>query len=96
MTEQHPLTNESCDQITSPDHNDLCQALEETPTKFFYKYEDMRALYDLAVDKAVDEFSHALYAISQIHKDTLDKQDISDLVREFQEAMRPTTTQEDN
>jgi hypothetical protein len=54
--------------------------------------EDMRAVYDLAVDKAVREFSHALYAISQIHKDTLDKQDISDLVREFQEAMRPTTT----
>jgi len=56
----------------------------------------MRAAYDLAVDKAVDEFGYVLYVLSQNYGDILDKQDISDLVREFREELRPTTTQEDN
>jgi len=62
-----------------------------------YTPDGMRAAYDLAVNKAVDEFSYALYVLSQNYGDILDKQDRVDLVREFREAMYTNiTTQEDN
>ena len=84
MTNQHPLTDRRCDDIAFWPINtsDTC--------------DNMRAAYDLAVDEAVNEFGYALYVLSQNQGDILDKQEISDLVREFQETLRPTTTQEDN
>ena len=89
MTKQHPLTDELIQDIEDKIH-DYVLLGEDVETN------SMRAAYDLAVDKAVDEFGCVLYVISQNYGDILDEQDIYDLVREFREAMRPTTTQEDN
>lgn len=82
--------------MTHPLTDEICEELADTEDRPFTAIEmdNMRAAYDLAVDKAVTEFGYALYVLSQNYGDILDKQDISDLVREFQEAMRPT--QEEN
>jgi len=92
MTDQHPLTDEMIRETFDPKFF----TFSGENTSSWYNEEDMRAAYDLAVDKAVDEFGYVLYVLSQNYGDILDKQDISDLVREFREELRPTTTQEDN
>ena len=85
MTHKHPLTDEVCRQIADTEDR-LLTSIE---------MDNMRAAYDLAVDEAVNEFGYALYVLSQNQGDILDKQDISDLVQEFQETLRPQQ-QEDN
>tara|TARA_B100001939_G_scaffold250206_1_gene217181 strand:- start:307 stop:678 length:372 start_codon:yes stop_codon:yes gene_type:complete len=84
VTDKHPLTDEICRQIADTIDRPFTVA----------EMDNMRVAYDLAVNKAVDEFGYALYVLSQNYGDILDKQDISDLVREFQEAMWGTTTLE--
>jgi len=81
MTDQHPLT----DDIIRYDKKLGCQDFGT----WIYTENDLRAAYDLAVDEAVNEFGYALYVLSQNQGDILDKQEISDLVREFQETLRP-------
>ena len=82
MTDQHPLTDEIMYELHGNKRG------YSNP----FDADDMRAAYDLAVDKAVDEFGYALYVLSQNHGDILDKQDRFDLVREFREAMYTNTT----
>ena len=81
--------------MTHPLADEVCRQLADTKDRLFTSIEmdNMRAAYDLAVDKASQEFGYALYVLSQNYGDILDKQDRHDLVREFRESLHPTTTQ---
>ena len=85
MTEQHPLTDDRCDDIAPwrIGTSDTC--------------DNMRAATDWQLERLIDWLSVKLNALNgQWHPDLAPWIDVDCVIEDLREAMRPTTTQEDN
>ena len=96
MTEQHPLTEEIINTFASPQYHDFGGDIGGVNTGF--DYDDLRAAADWQLEQVVDWLRDRLHFRLYLEpaEPLNHKIDVDYVIEDLQEAMRPTTTQENN
>jgi len=96
MTEQHPLTDAKCREIA----NKVCfrWPLHVDQGEVLYGEDDLRAIADWQLEQVVDWLRDRLHFRLYLEpaEPLNHKIDVDYVIEDLQEAMRPTTTQENN
>jgi len=88
MNDQHPLNGEIIDTFASPQY-DSFEGIGDVNCGF--TYDDLRAAADWQLEQDAEAWKTILNRLEMIPPHVVDS-----IIEEFKQAMRPTTTTEDN